>query len=94
MKAPKRQPAEVLSALRRLQGRLGMPPTIKELREELAVGSTRTVLRYLQKLETLGWVTRWPGARGIRINAPDGWDPELPDRPYKDEPDPAAWRLR
>lgn len=44
-----------------------MPPTIEELRGRLGVGSTRTALRYLRELEDKGWITRWPGARGIRL---------------------------
>jgi repressor LexA len=43
-----------------------MPPTIEELRKALGVGSTRTVLRYLQWLEKEGDIERWSGARGIR----------------------------
>lgn len=44
-----------------------MPPTIDELRQALGVGSTRTILRYLQALEAAGAIQRWEGARGIRL---------------------------
>ncbi|HXK29917.1 MAG TPA: transcriptional repressor LexA [Candidatus Binatia bacterium] len=44
----------------------GLPPTIKELRQKLGVGSTRTVLRYLRWLEEEGDIERWSGARGLR----------------------------
>lgn len=37
------------------------------MREALDVGSTRTVLRYLQELEGAGLIERWPGARGLRL---------------------------
>jgi len=43
-----------------------LPPTIKELRQKLGVGSTRTVLRYLRWLEEEGDIERWSGARGLR----------------------------
>jgi repressor LexA len=45
----------------------GASPTIEELRKALPVGSTRTVLRYLQWLEDEGDIERWPGARGFRL---------------------------
>ncbi|MEZ5987420.1 MAG: SAVED domain-containing protein [Hyphomonas sp.] len=56
--------AEVIA---RLLAETGQPPTIEELREELGVGSTRTVLRYLQELEEAGVIERWSGARGLRL---------------------------
>lgn len=45
----------------------GVPPTVEELRKALHLGSTRTVLRYLQWLEEGGDIERRPGARGIKI---------------------------
>lgn len=45
----------------------GVPPTVEELREHLQLGSTRTVLRYLQWLEQDGDIERWPGARGLKL---------------------------
>jgi len=45
----------------------GTPPTIEELRIALQLGSTRTVLRYLQWLEADGDIERWPGARGLKL---------------------------
>lgn len=70
--APRRilSSTSVLAALRDLQLAAGQPPTIEELRVRLGVGSTRTVLRYLQELEADGLIQRWPGARGIKIIHP------------------------
>jgi repressor LexA len=59
--------AAVLRALSQFQIERGHPPTIEELREVLDLGSTRTVLRYLQELEKGGEIERWSGARGIRL---------------------------
>jgi repressor LexA len=42
-------------------------PTIKELQGLLKVGSTRTVMRYLDWLESEGDIERVSGARGIRL---------------------------
>jgi len=66
---PKRKvsAATVAEALNKLLVRDGRPPTIEELRHELGVGSTRTVLRYLEELEEAGVIDRWPGARGMRM---------------------------
>jgi repressor LexA len=58
---------EVLTAIRNLMMHKGMPPTIEELRSALGVGSTRTVLRYLEWLKEEGDIERWTGARGIRM---------------------------
>lgn len=58
---------EILRAIRNAIVHDGMPPTVNELREALGVGSTRTVLRYLQWLEEEGDIERWSGARGIRL---------------------------
>lgn len=57
---------EVLSAINEAFIKRGLPPTIEELRQALGVGSTRTVLRYLQWLEAEGDIERWKGARGLR----------------------------
>lgn len=57
----------VLGVLEEWLARHGMPPTIEELRLVLGVGSTRTALRYLERLEANGDIERWPGARGIRL---------------------------
>lgn len=59
--------SSVLRTLSQLQIEGGKPPTIEELRVALGVGSTRTVLRYLQELEEAGDIERWSGARGIRL---------------------------
>lgn len=47
--------------------RNSLPPTVEELRRLLGVGSTRTVLRYLDELEEEGYIERWSGARGLRM---------------------------
>src|SRR6266849_2197787 len=57
---------EVLEAINRWIVEHGLAPTIEELRQELGLGSTRTVLRYLEILEKEGEIRRWAGARGIR----------------------------
>jgi len=40
---------------------------VQELRRLLGVGSTRTVLRYLDVLKEEGYIERWSGARGLRM---------------------------
>ncbi len=57
----------VLEAIERWILERGVAPTIEELRLELRMGSTRTVLRYLNELEESGAIERWSGARGIRM---------------------------
>ena len=64
------QPDEVLGAIRNHLASEGIPPTVEELRRALEVGSTRTVIRYLQELEISGDIARWTGARGIRLRRP------------------------
>jgi repressor LexA len=58
---------QVLKAIRNWLIQHGMAPTVEELRRILRVGSSRTVLRYLQWLEVEGDIERWPGARGLRL---------------------------
>jgi SOS regulatory protein LexA len=58
---------EVIAALSRWFIRNSVPPTIEELRRLLGVGSTRTVLRYLDVLKEEGYIDRWSGARGLRM---------------------------
>lgn len=62
-----RSPREVLTALRRFEKVVGYPPTVRELANLLGVGSHITASRYLKDLEERGWITRWPGARGVRV---------------------------
>jgi repressor LexA len=57
----------VLQAIQRTFLDHGVAPTIEELRVLLKVGSTRTVLRYLDWLERDGDIERRPGARSIRL---------------------------
>jgi repressor LexA len=58
---------QVIDALNRWFIRNSIPPTVDELRRLLGVGSTRTVLRYLDALKEEGYIDRWSGARGIRM---------------------------
>jgi repressor LexA len=58
---------QVVNALSGWFIRNSVPPTVEELRRLLGVGSTRTVLRYLDLLEEEGYIQRWSGARGIRM---------------------------
>lgn len=63
----------VLEAINAWIAEKGYPPTIEELRKHLNVGSTRTVLRYLQSLEREGMIERWAGARGLKVRRrPEG----------------------
>jgi repressor LexA len=57
---------QVLQTLNRLIVQHGFAPSIEELRQALHLGSTRTVLRYLEALEGEGHIRRWRGARGIQ----------------------------
>src|SRR5262245_32950631 len=58
---------QVLDTLKRWFIRNSVPPTMEELRRLLGVGSTRTVLRYLDHLKDEGYIERWAGARGLRM---------------------------
>ena len=58
---------QVVGALNRWFIRNSVPPTVEELRRLLGVGSTRTVLRYLDALKEEGYIERWSGARGLRM---------------------------
>lgn len=58
---------QVVDALNRWFIRNNVPPTIEDLRRSLRVGSTRTVLRYLDELAREGYIDRWSGARGLRL---------------------------
>ncbi len=58
---------QVMDALSRWFFRNSVPPTVEELRRLLGVGSTRTVLRYLDALKEEGYIERWSGARGLRM---------------------------
>jgi SOS-response transcriptional repressor LexA len=57
------QKEEVLKSINRLLVKHDVPPTGGELRNELQVGSVRTVLRYLRELENDGTVS----ARSIQF---------------------------
>ncbi|MGH7847745.1 MAG: transcriptional repressor LexA [Candidatus Binatia bacterium] len=58
---------QVVDALSRWFIHNSVPPTVEELRRVLGVGSTRTVLRYLDALKEEGYIERWSGARGLRM---------------------------
>src|SRR5262245_8163900 len=58
---------QVIDAMSRWFIRNSVPPTVEELRRLLGVGSTRTVLRYLDALKEEGYIDRWSGARGLRM---------------------------
>lgn len=58
---------QVMDTLSRWFIRSSVPPTVEELRRLLGVGSTRTVLRYLDALKEEGYIERWSGARGLRM---------------------------
>ena len=58
---------QVVDALSRWFVRNSVPPTIEELRRLRGVGSTRTVLRYLDALKEESYIERWSGARGLRM---------------------------
>lgn len=63
--------SEVLDAINRWIAEHGVPPTVRELKRALGVGSIRTVSRYLALLEEEGEIQRWSGARGLRpLKAP------------------------
>jgi repressor LexA len=61
------QPEQILVALERWIIQEGQSPTIEELRQSLKLGSSRTVLQYLQELEDAGYIRRRQGIRGIQI---------------------------
>lgn len=58
---------QVVDTLSHWFARNSIPPTVEELRRLLGVGSTRTVLRYLDQLTEEGYIERWSGARGLRM---------------------------
>jgi repressor LexA len=62
--------ARVLAALERWTAANGHAPSLEELRRELRVASTRTVFRYLRKLEDEGAIERRPGAPGVKLLKP------------------------
>ncbi|MBI4489356.1 MAG: repressor LexA [Deltaproteobacteria bacterium] len=62
----------VMDVLSRWFIRNSVPPTVEELRRLLGVGSTRTVLRYLDALKEEGYIERWSGARGLRMRKGPG----------------------
>ena len=66
----------VLATIQRAVVDRGVSPSIEELRRDLHVGSTRTVLRYLESLEKEGAIERGTGARSIRLLKPQRWSVE------------------
>jgi repressor LexA len=67
---------KVRAALQRLTAAHGGPPSLEEVRRELHVGSTRTLFRYLRKLQDEGVVARHPGVAGIRLLKPSKGGPQ------------------
>jgi len=62
----KYSPEQVLDSINQWFLVHGNPPTVEELRKVLKLGSTRTALRYLERLESDGLIERWAGARGLK----------------------------
>lgn len=60
-------PEKVRTALQRLAAAHGEAPSVEALRRELQVSSTRTLYRYLRKLEVDGQIERRPGAAGVKL---------------------------
>src|SRR3990172_4009892 len=61
------QHEQVIDTIAKYLVQNGYPPTVLELQKALRVGSSRTVLRYLDWLEENGDIRRWSGARGIQL---------------------------
>lgn len=61
------RPEQVLEVIEGFLVNAGHAPTVEELRRKLEIGSTRTILRYLDELERSGAIRRRPGARGIQL---------------------------
>jgi LexA DNA binding domain len=74
---------QALDLLEEWMEKFGMAPTVAEFTQALGVGSTRTAMRYLRKLEARGLIQRWHGARGIKLAKPRRKDPPA---------DKAGWR--
>jgi repressor LexA len=64
---PVLSPEKVRAALQRLTAIRGEAPSLEDLRRELRVGSTRTLYRYLRKLEDDGLIERQPGVAGVKL---------------------------
>lgn len=69
-------PQRVLATIQRAIVERGQSPSVEELRRDLHVGSTRTVLRYLDMLEQEGAIERGDGARSIRLLKSPRWSVE------------------
>ena len=65
----------VLENIRLYIGAKGQPPTLEELRKNLGLKSTRTVVQYLESLEQKGYLVRRRNAwRNIELrNVDGGW---------------------
>ena len=65
----------VLENIRLYIGAKGQPPTLEELRKNLGLKSTRTVVQYLESLEQKGYLVRRRNAwRNIELrNVEGGW---------------------
>jgi len=69
-------PQRVLATIQRAIVECGQSPSVEELRRDLHVGSTRTVLRYLDLLEQEGAIERGDAARSIRLLRSQRWSVE------------------
>ena len=69
-------PQRVLATIQRAIVERGQSPSVEELRRDLHVGSTRTVLSYLDLLEQEGAIERGDGARSIRLLRSQRWSVE------------------
>ena len=59
---------EVLEGITALWAERGIPPTIRDIRDEIGASSTSLVYHHIRRLENLGFIERDPGvARSIRI---------------------------
>lgn len=61
------KPDQILEVIESFLVNAGHAPTVEELRRKLEIGSTRTILRYLDEIERSGAIRRRPGARGIQL---------------------------
>lgn len=66
-----RRQRQVLTALRRLHERSGVPPTLREIGAEVGLASSSSVVPHVRVLEDRGLAERTPGSpRTLRATAP------------------------
>ncbi len=60
---------EVLDFIRDFRGKMGYPPTVRELADHFELASPRGALKHLEALNNKGWIRRTPGlSRGIELS--------------------------